>query len=619
MTTQSVRDPPQLDCCVSRSPSSASEGTMVLSGEEKYGLNRSECYSNCYRGLVPDDEERCMACSSFNNVPGLCTNDPFAHIDYISSQVALNERVYHLVKHACLRSLSCEVSGSTQNGPPKLPLKGFSPQFSRTPAVGTRPVSFEESWLDVGPEEQFDGLVFFGDDLSGYTLSHTFRLRDAKARGFQRWFSLIILSMDKFLITNNYDFFVSGLSSIIKQLQDQALSVFRVECNELTNECLKQATASRASLLPAHFLRSRVTKLDLDTSRSLSLITGCPTIFTKLHKQMTWLLRTQTRLVVENVLEGVPSQDALVQLELQPVELNDLELEFSSVIDNDYNSLVHVTSLQHLARRFSELPPVRGVNVVDILLTQLVQGAQVVVRCDDIPFTRQFLLSLSDLLPIGCIRFAYSDNYQYVFKYNMLGCPRETRIPRDVVDALVISIELSEPTEDEVSSMSFGVSPEESAPVISNEFPKIPPSFDGVQLRPEEKTISKEDILSRGLAKVKRDYERCTIFVDIIPTPLPSNMPSIVVRYRQLLLDAEIEWRALEVIIRNTREQWLNKAKLIYQLSRQKEGIDLKKVISIVKCTNDDIPVLRFWQAGLSKVYKQHVLNTINNGERLYI
>lgn len=59
--------------------------------------------------------------------------------------------------------------------------------------------------------------------------------------------------------------------------------VFDREQNDPSNERLKQATASRASLLPAHFLRTYVTKLELDTSRSLTVITGRADIFTQLH------------------------------------------------------------------------------------------------------------------------------------------------------------------------------------------------------------------------------------------------------------------------------------------------------------------------------------------------
>lgn len=59
--------------------------------------------------------------------------------------------------------------------------------------------------------------------------------------------------------------------------------VFDREQSDSTNEVLKQAAASRSSLLPTHFLRAHVSKLTLDTSRSLAVITGRADIFTQLH------------------------------------------------------------------------------------------------------------------------------------------------------------------------------------------------------------------------------------------------------------------------------------------------------------------------------------------------
>ncbi|VDN32961.1 unnamed protein product [Gongylonema pulchrum] len=82
-------------------------------------------------------------------------------------------------------------------------------------------VKWEEPWVEAD-----DGVILFGDDEHGYTLSSTFRLRDRKARGFLRLFSLVLICMDKLLITNNYDFFVSSMSSIIRYLQVPEINIF---------------------------------------------------------------------------------------------------------------------------------------------------------------------------------------------------------------------------------------------------------------------------------------------------------------------------------------------------------------------------------------------------------
>ncbi len=45
--------------------------------------------------------------------------------------------------------------------------------------------------------------------------------------------------------------------------------------------------------------------------------------------------------------------------------------------------------------------------------------------------------------------------------------------------------------------------------------------------------------------------------------------------------------QVLETAISSTRTEWLNRAKLMFQLSRQKEGIDLNRVLQVVKCNQE--------------------------------
>uniref|UniRef100_A0A915BDN5 Folliculin n=1 Tax=Parascaris univalens TaxID=6257 RepID=A0A915BDN5_PARUN len=603
MTTQSMRDSTQTECCGPACPISNS----VMFPEE--GNSYRDRHVDCLMNEVRDDEGRCMACSSFCDGSGLVTADLDAGINYISSQVAVNERVCQLVKHACLRSLSCEVYAS-------MPLQAHTSTMKGTkgisvPTPNARMGNFEDSWLEANVDEGSDGVILFGDDDHGYTLSHTFRLRDAKARGFQRWFSLIVICMDKLLITNNYEFFVSSLSTIIHRLQEQANNVFFMEQSELANECLKQA--SRASLLPAHFMRNRVTKLELDTSRSLALITANPNIFTKLHKQMTYVLRTQARLCTESVLEGVPTQDALVQLEMERSFDEEMGSELSAT-DWGIDALQQIVALQFVARRLYHLE--QQPLALEALLRQLVTGGQVLVKCDDSSFARQFLIAFAYLLPIGCVHLTYSQRYEHVFKYNLLACPMSMQIPADAGDVVIASVVLDEEIDSAETPQCSSFCDEFSPPP-----PHSPPSFLDSSCHSDEAANASMDAGSHASSLVLQDFARCRIVRFSAPSSLfvSDSAPAIVTRYKQLLLDNELGSRVLEAVIKNTREQWLSRAKLIYQLSRQKEGIDLKKVLRVVKCTQNDAPVLRFWQAGLSKVYKQHVLNTINSCQQVYL
>lgn len=60
--------------------------------------------------MFGDEEDRCAACSSFGSGLGVLSNDHEAQTSYVSTQAPMNEKVCRMVKQACLRSLSVEIS-----------------------------------------------------------------------------------------------------------------------------------------------------------------------------------------------------------------------------------------------------------------------------------------------------------------------------------------------------------------------------------------------------------------------------------------------------------------------------------------------------------------------------
>ena len=56
-----------------------------------------------------------------------------------------------------------------------------------------------------------EGPMFFGDDHRGHVFSHTFYLKETQARGFQRWYSIIVVMMDKIFLLNSWPFLVSHI------------------------------------------------------------------------------------------------------------------------------------------------------------------------------------------------------------------------------------------------------------------------------------------------------------------------------------------------------------------------------------------------------------------------
>lgn len=67
---------------------------------------------------------------------------------------------------------------------------------------------------------------------------------------------------------------------------------------------------------------------------------------------MLFLLRTQTSLVRDTVLEGVPTQDMLVSMEREPLDETDVITSFSTE-----QTLCYVRSLKILARKLADMNP----------------------------------------------------------------------------------------------------------------------------------------------------------------------------------------------------------------------------------------------------------------------
>ncbi|KAI1720081.1 vesicle coat protein involved in golgi to plasma membrane transport domain-containing protein [Ditylenchus destructor] len=494
---------------------------------------------------ITDDDERCAACSSFGAGLGILSNDHEAETSYVSTQMPINSRLHSMLKQACLRSLSVEIS--TPLFVDTACSDSASTSLSHLHTDASKKLSSGELQRGYSIHSEKDGVVLFGDDENGYTLSHTFRLKDAKARGFNRSYSLIVISRDKLMLLSNYEFFLGGFSAIISKIQSMAKAFF-VKEQETDRDLRIAANVSTAKpWLPQQFYKHTLT---LDTSRCLSVVTDNTDIFTILHRQMLYLLRTQTTLDRDTVLEGVPTQDMLVIMEMERSNLEENDLVTS--LDSQ-QTLFHLYNLRHIVERFNEMDH----HLMTMLIWQVVIGGQVSFIFSTL--IDQYLLALGNLLPVGCIRIASNAlKYIHSYKYNFLGCSVSTSIPEDVLSDIFI-----------------------------------------IRLTPKEG----KDTCSDNLA----DFD---FAVETYPSK-DGPKPAILTRLLTLLLDQGIDLNTLESALRATRTDWLNNAKLIFQLRHQKEGIDIGKIIRVIKCNIQDSPVLLFWQSGLSRRYKQVVLNTI--------
>lgn len=70
-----------------------------------------------------------------------------------------------------------------------------------------------------------EGPIFFGDEQHGFVFSHTFFIKDSLARGFQRWYSIVMVAMDRIYLINSWPFLLRHLRLTIQSLQSTALKV----------------------------------------------------------------------------------------------------------------------------------------------------------------------------------------------------------------------------------------------------------------------------------------------------------------------------------------------------------------------------------------------------------
>ncbi len=75
-----------------------------------------------------------------------------------------------------------------------------------------------------------EGPIFFGDEQHGFVFSHTFFIKDSLARGFQRWYSIVVVAMDRIYLINSWPFLLRHLQLTIHSLQNTALKVL-LDCS----------------------------------------------------------------------------------------------------------------------------------------------------------------------------------------------------------------------------------------------------------------------------------------------------------------------------------------------------------------------------------------------------
>ncbi|KJE88797.1 hypothetical protein, variant [Capsaspora owczarzaki ATCC 30864] len=315
----------------------------------------------------------CSSCRSLpDDMPGFITNDHTTRISYISSQYPDHPSLYSHVRQACVRSLSCEVCPGRE------------------------------------------GAVIFGDDKSGYVFSYTFFVRDAQARGFQRWYSIISLMTDRIYLVNSWHFLVSSSRELISDLQKRANHRFEADQAKKTAEArfASPGVGSGFGMTPDQFRRRRGGHQAL---RSLQDLSGDERLFSTVHTAFAWTLKACGERMFERQIEGPP-----LIASGHPADLT-----------NQYEMIDRAGTLRFAT--LSELIQVIGIEVFTLLLFNVVIGNQLVVRGPDPTMVASCLRLVQDLIPIGCCNVDYrSTVYKDSWQCNLLGLTATAEVPPHV-------------------------------------------------------------------------------------------------------------------------------------------------------------------------------------------
>ncbi|XP_035695172.1 folliculin-like isoform X1 [Branchiostoma floridae] len=561
------------------------QGLDAESGEESGSLasflssgrrsrSQSAASSTSSVSNTPKKSETCQACRSVpSGHPGFVSKDPDTKISYVSSQYPEHPQLFSIVRQACVRSLSCEIVRRRTD--PAVLSDDVAEKRLRhllLEKCGTQGVPFHNR---VCPGRE--GPIFFGDDHWGHVFSHTFFIKDSQARGFQRWYSIIVVMMDKIYLINSWPFLVKHIGEIISKLQDKAIKVYDQE----QNQCPERARRMNESFMaPGDFFRRQ---RGGDHFRPLVTLTKDDGLFKWLHQWFVWVLKAGGNRMTEKLLEGPPTEDVLIDMEKQEeteegfIKINTKpmpspdqptateELQQTSPpeaeeagAEGDADSTAPVfTSLRH----FRQIIGSQGFHSI---AHHILIGNQIIIRGEKRPTMESIINVLKSLLPMGCCRIVpYSATYEDSWKCNFLGLPLVAQIP---------------------------------AHVMSSEYYVI------------------IDVLSP--AKVQQTLEPDVFFqysfLMTTKAQLPEKGPAILQKIELALENENLSSAVVDACLVSLKEEWMNKVKVLFKFSRagSRSREDTLKLLQVLEATEEDTQMLKFWMTGLSNQHRTHMLSS---------
>ncbi|XP_070691264.1 folliculin isoform X1 [Pempheris klunzingeri] len=531
------------------SPSPSSQAGVPVAGDrDRDGDREGEGLTMRANSSATQRGEMCDGCRSLPaSHPGFVSIDDETGIRFLSHQHPRQPQLFSVVRQACVRSLSCEVNS------------------------------------DVCPGRE--GPIFFGDEQHGFVFSHTFFIKDSLARGFQRWYSIVMVAMDRIYLINSWPFLLRHLRLTIQSLQSTALKVFDSE----QGVCPQRAVRMNSVFSPAVFPHQR----SGNAARSLTSLTQHPNLWASLHSSFSWLLKACGSRLTEKLLEGAPTEDTLVLIERQTEQEEEMSC-WEGAEGGSSKSQRH-QSESELGKDFlfddaksDELPgpkfrslrhlrQVLGAAEFRQLVWHVLMGNQVIWRGADPGLIQSAFKVLKSLLPVGCVRSVpYSAQYEEAYKCNFLGLSPDVPIPSHV------------------SSSEFSV-------LVDVSLER------GCQIS----AIGEDDISAL--------YQFTISSANTQPT---DRGPTLLNKLEVALSNENLSVDVVSHCLLCLKEEWMNKVKVLFKFSKVdgRGREDTQKVLSLLGATGpgeeDNVRLLKFWMTGLSKTYKSHLMTAVRGGER---
>lgn len=525
------------------SPSAPSQVGLAPGDREQDADREGEGLTMKANSTATQRGDMCEGCRSLPaSHPGFVSIDDETGIRFLSHQHPRQSQLFSVVRQACVRSLSCEVCPGRE------------------------------------------GPIFFGDEQHGFVFSHTFFIKDSLARGFQRWYSIVMVAMDRIYLINSWPFLLRHLKLTIQSLQSTALKVFD---NELV-VCPPRAVRMNSAFSPV-FPHQR----SGNAARSLTSLTQHPNLWASLHSSFSWLLKACGSRLTEKLLEGAPTEDTLVLIEKQTEqeeEMNCREGAEAGLKSQRHPSESTLTAQDLLSdettldeipgpkfRSLRHLRQVLGAAEFRHLAWHVLMGNQVIWRSTDPGLIQSAFIVLKSLLPVGCVRsIPYSAQYEEAYKCNFLGLSTEVPIPAHV------------------SSSEFSV----LVDVTSD-------------INHQNPAVDKDNVASRFHFSISSANTQPT-----------DRGPTLLNKLEVALSNENLSMDVVSHCLLCLKEEWMNKVKVLFKFSKVdgRGREDTQKVLALLGATGpgeeDNVRLLKFWMTGLSKTYKTHLMSAVRGGER---